>query len=186
MRGLARAVMFSRTLSAAGYAVLAVACVVTTHEGTSEPPRGAVKTIWPPLGQPGSGIAEGEPVPEPVEQAESQEPGEALPETIAASHILVMYQGSTRAPDRITRSKEEARKRADAAHTRARAGEDFAKLVAEFSDEPGAADRGGHLGRFRRGMMIKPFEQAVFRLKPGEISAVVETEFGFHIILRTE
>jgi len=75
-----------------------------------------------------------------------------------------------------------AREQADAILKRARAGEDFTKLAGEFTTEPGGKDRGGDLGWFGRGQMIKPFEDAAFNLQPGQISDVVETDFGFHII----
>lgn len=167
-----------RLLAIAGALTLS-ACVLTTHEGPSEPPRGAVQPIWPPLGE--------APAAMPSEGAEPAEVTTAArPETIAARHILVMHRAGMRAPETVTRTKEEAKKRAEEALKRARAGEDFVKLVNEYSDEPGAKARGGTLGRFPRGVMVKEFENAAFALEPGQISDVVESPFGFHIIQRTE
>jgi hypothetical protein len=77
---------------------------------------------------------------------------------------------------------KEARAKAEAVLQRVRAGEDFATLARQFSTDPGSKDSGGDLGWFGRGMMVKPFEEAAFALKPGEVSGIVESQFGFHII----
>jgi peptidyl-prolyl cis-trans isomerase NIMA-interacting 1 len=160
-------------------------CVLTTHEGPTQPPRGAVEPIWPPLGEIPKQPIEADP-----EEGSSPAPSPgqtaARPEAIGARHILVMHRLSMRVPAGITRTKEEAKARAEEALKRARAGEDFVKLVVEYSDEPNAKQRGGYLGRFPRGVMVKAFEEAAFALEPGQISDLIETPFGFHVIQRTE
>jgi len=128
--------------------------------------------------------------PLPFDDEDSEAPAEvspsAGPREIAARHILVMYKGSAHAPETIGRTREEALARAKECLQRLRAGEPFESLVEQYSDEPGAAKRGGDLGRFNRSRMVESFSKAAFALKPGELSDVVETQFGFHIIQRTE
>lgn len=110
----------------------------------------------------------------------------APPARIAARHVLIQYMGSSRAPSSVVRTRDQAATLAQEVLRRARAGEDLARLAVEFSDEPGAGGRGGSLGRFGKGSMVPAFEEAAFKLKVGEVSDVVETPFGFHVILRTE
>lgn len=105
------------------------------------------------------------------------------PAEIKARHILVSYKeaGSGGA----TRTKEEAQKLAGETRKRIENGEDFATVAKEVSDDSSKAE-GGDLGKFGRGAMVPPFEAAAFALAVGQISDVVESQFGFHIIQRTE
>jgi hypothetical protein len=107
-------------------------------------------------------------------------------ESIVAQHLLVMYKGSKNAPSGIRRSKDEARARAYEALELVKKGQDFDKVVAAYTDEPGGARKHGDLGRFSRDMMVRPFSDAAFALEPGQVSTVIETPFGFHVIRRTQ
>jgi len=101
-------------------------------------------------------------------------------ETLRASHILIRVDETADAA-----TKQKAKARIDGILKRARAGEDFAKLAKENSAD-GSAAQGGDLGAFPRGQMVPAFDQAAFALKPGEISDVVTTQFGYHIIKAVE
>lgn len=102
------------------------------------------------------------------------------PEAVRASHILLKVE-----PTADAAAKQAARTRADDLLKQVKAGGDFAALAQQHSQD-GSAPGGGDLGFFPRGQMTKAFEDAAFALKAGEVSGVVETEFGFHIIKLTE
>lgn len=108
------------------------------------------------------------------------------PRKVAARHVLIQWIGTVKAPTNVVRSREQAQSVAVEVLRRARAGDDFARLAIEYSDEPGAGARGGSLGRFARGQMDAAFETAVYKLEVGQISDIVESPFGFHVIQRTE
>jgi len=107
---------------------------------------------------------------------DSHQDAYAKPEQVHARHIL-FKAGADVSPE----LKAEVRKKAEEVLAKARAGEDFAALAKQYSNDSTAA-QGGDLGFFPRGQMVKPFEDSAFALAPGEISDVVETTFGFHII----
>lgn len=108
------------------------------------------------------------------------------PTKIGARHVLIQWMGSERAPTSILRTREQALALAKEVLKRARAGEDLGRLAVEYSDEPNAGGRGGSLGRFGHGQMVPAFEAAAFQLDVGQVSDIVETPFGFHVIQRTE
>ena len=101
-------------------------------------------------------------------------------EKVRASHILIRSEADT---DPV--SKDERRRRLEGVKERIEKGEDFAALAEEFSQCP-SSEKGGDLGYFERGRMVKLFEDAAFSMKPGEISDIVVTPFGFHLIKVTD
>ncbi len=107
------------------------------------------------------------------------------PKQISARHVLVQWIG-TGASSSVLRSREQALAIAEEVLAKAKAGQDLGRLAVEYSDEPNAGTRGGSLGRFPRGAMVPAFEEAAFALDVGQISGIVETPFGFHVIQRTE
>ena len=109
-----------------------------------------------------------------------------VPDAIAAQHVLVAYKGAKGAPKTVTRSKAEAKKRAEEVVAKAKSGSDFSALAAEYSDDPGSKERMGSVGKFTRDKMVKPFSDAAFALSVDEVSDVVESESGFHVIKRNQ
>ena len=98
-------------------------------------------------------------------------------EQVHARHILIGVAETANDKD-----KAEAKARAETILAQLKKGADFTKMAAEYSADPGNKDTSGDLGFFSRGQMVKPFEDAAFKLKPGNISDVVQTQFGYHII----
>jgi len=105
---------------------------------------------------------------------------------VAAQHVLISYRGAKNAPKSVLRSKASAKKLAQDVADKARAGSDFTQLVKDYSEDEGTKDRLGSVGKFTPDKMVKPFSEAAFRLKVDEVSDVVETEFGYHVIKRNQ
>lgn len=149
------------------------------------PTAGTTATLTPPAP---SARASGDDEPRRMTPSAAKSDGDArdAPKRIGARHVLIQWMGSERAPSSVVRSREQALSVAQEVLRRARNKEDFARLAIEYSDEPGAGGRGGSLGRFGHGQMVPAFDAAAFKLEVGEISDIIETPFGYHIILRTE
>ncbi len=98
-----------------------------------------------------------------------------VPEEVTLSHIFMIPKPSSKA-------REEAYAKAEALLDSLKHGANFAELAKKYSQDPGSASDGGDLGWAKRGQFVPEFEHAVYALKPGEISGIVETQFGFHII----
>jgi peptidyl-prolyl cis-trans isomerase C len=96
---------------------------------------------------------------------------------VRASHILIGIPQNADAA-----AKQQAKSKAEALLKDLKSGKDFAATAKANSQDPGSAPNGGDLGFFEQGQMVPPFEQAAFALKAGEMSEVVETQFGYHII----
>lgn len=118
-----------------------------------------------------------------------EKPTEPAQDVVQASHILVKHRESRRPSswksDKITRTKEEALAMIEGFRQKIAGGEvDFAEL-AKLESDCSSARNGGDLGKFGRNQMQKPFEEAAYSLRVGELSEPVFTDSGIHIILRT-
>jgi peptidyl-prolyl cis-trans isomerase SurA len=105
---------------------------------------------------------------------------ERIPQ-IRASHILISFNNEKNEPDTAL-----AKAKLDTVLTHLKAGEDFAKVAMQYSDDTGTKQQGGDLNYFERRMMVKEFDEAAFNLSVGQVSDVVKTNFGYHIIKLTE
>lgn len=167
---------------------LALALVLPASAGCERPEIGPGHTGAASVQAPASPPAPSAPVSSLTEH-EAEEAEEGEPDSIAAQHILIAYRGAERAPKGMTRSKAGARKLSEEVAKKARQAPgdaEFAALAREYSDDLGTKDNLGNLGKFPKDKMVKPFADAAFRLKVGEISEPVETPFGFHIIKRNQ
>lgn len=156
--------MMMRLLSVAPTCFFALGCVVSTYGGPGTAPD---VPLAPSAAPPPSETPKG-------------------PSSIGARHILISFKGASSASPFIDRNKDEARQFAMELRNRVLRGEDMGPLAEEFSDDKGSGQEGGSLGRFKRSDMVKPFADAAFALEVGQVSDVVESPFGFHVIERTE
>lgn len=99
------------------------------------------------------------------------------PHQVKARHILLKVE-----KDASAEKEEEIKKKANNILERLKKGESFAKLAEKHSEDTASAEKGGELGYFKKGDMVKPFEETAFSLKPGETSSPVKTKYGFHLI----
>ncbi len=106
-----------------------------------------------------------------------------MPDQIRTSHILISHVEAHGATSQLT--KEDALAQIENLKTQLETGREFSDLAKEFSDCP-SSGQGGDLGAFGRGAMVPAFDQAAFGLETNAISDIVETEFGYHLIHRTE
>ena len=142
-----------------------VSCVVSTNEGVGSAPNVPLK-------------------PQLVSDAAVVAPNGLY--KVGARHILISYTGAMRAAAYVTRSKTEAAVLAEKLRQEALEGADFGLLAEENSDDRGSAASQGSLGTFTREQMVPAFSNAAFSLEIDDISAVVESPFGFHVIQRIE
>jgi peptidyl-prolyl cis-trans isomerase D len=98
------------------------------------------------------------------------------PDRVRVRHILIKTQGKPKEEAPILRAK------AEQILTQLKAGGNFAELAKKYSEDPGSAEKGGELGWVTHGQMVPSFEKACFSLKPGELSGIVDTEYGYHIV----
>lgn len=105
------------------------------------------------------------------------------PKEVQASHILIQFKGVESVPETITRTEDEAKKRAEEVLAKTKVeGADFAALAKEYSEDQGSKENGGDLGFFTAEKMVKEFSDAAFAIQKNQISDIVKSKYGFHVI----
>lgn len=120
--------------------------------------------------------------PPPVTDAEVREFFEARREELGRRPATIEFRQVVVTPEPADSAREAALEEAREVLRRLQEGEDFETLARRYSDDPSTRERGGELGWFRRGRMVPAFERTAYALRPGQVSGIVETPFGYHII----
>ncbi|MGL5713115.1 MAG: peptidylprolyl isomerase [Paraclostridium sp.] len=105
---------------------------------------------------------------------------------VKASHILISTVDDKTNEPLSDKDKKEARKKIEEIYTKVKAGEDFTELARQYSQDEYSAVNGGNLGFFGKGKMVVEFEETAFSLEKGEVSEIIESQFGYHIIKVTD
>ncbi len=155
---------------------LALGCDQPSASSAAPPPPPPIASAPAPSAAP----------PATAETAAAAASAAPVPDAIIAQHILVAYKSAKRVPKGVTRSRAEAKARAEEALGKIQSGTSFEDAVKEYSDDAGSADRLGSVGKFHKGDMDPAFSAAAFALRVGQVSGIVETPFGFHVIKRTQ
>lgn len=157
------------------------------------PTFGAKRIVVQYAGAKGLPVAPGSPVPPPAGSAAPVASGSAKPAASAAPSAKPAASAAPAASGSAsptaplpTRTKEEAKARAEEALKEIKAGSKFEEVAAKYSDEPGAKTTGGNLGNFKRGVYDPVLEKMVEKTKVGEVSEIFETQYGYEIITRTK
>jgi parvulin-like peptidyl-prolyl isomerase len=169
---------------ASSLTLLLQACDPADFTGVQAPPRAAPEQQQAAEAPPEADEQEPEAPQASVATGDDEGLGAGV-DRIAASHILVAHESAVNRPINVHRTAGAARKKAEQILERLRAGEDFTALAKSESD-CASASKGGFLGGFDRGTMATEFEAVAFSLQDGQLSGLVETPFGFHIIRREE